>query len=53
MKWLYSDDKANGIGKVRSTRIEYKISLIHEHVSTVLAAKTYDYIHIKKKKQAT
>jgi hypothetical protein len=53
MKWLYSDDNANGIGEAHSTRIEYKISLVHENVSTVLAAKTCDYTHIKKKKQAT
>ena len=53
VKWLYSDDNANGIGEAHSTRIEYKISLVHENVSTVLAAKTCDYTHIKKKKQAT
>ena len=53
MKWLYSDENDNGIGETQSTRIEYKIALVHEHVSTVLAAKTYNYIHIKEKNQAT
>ena len=44
MKWLYSDDNANRIGEAHSTRIEYKIA----NVSTVLAANTYGYTHIKK-----
>jgi len=50
MKCLYSDDSDNGIWETYSTRIEYKISLEHENVSTVLAANTYDYTHITKKK---
>jgi hypothetical protein len=49
MKWLYSDDNANGIGETHSTRIEYKISLVHVNVSTVLAVNTYGYTHLKKK----
>jgi hypothetical protein len=50
MKWLYSDENDNGIGETQSTRIEYKILLEHENVNPMLAANTYNYTHITKKK---
>lgn len=54
MNRLYSDDNANGIGEAHSTRIECKLSLVHENVSTMhIVSCKYIRLYSHKENQKT